>query len=69
MKIFGIIGLIIIAAAIWLKNEKAQDVLFIIGGLSLLVYSIYIEDAIFIVLQALFILSSLAELLKLKKKI
>ena len=34
--ISGIIGLLVIAWAIWLKNERQQDVLFIIGGVSLL---------------------------------
>jgi len=34
MQIFGILGLLIITYAVWLKNEKRQDLLFIFGGLS-----------------------------------
>ena len=68
MIIFGIIGLLLISYAVWLKNEKQQDFLFIAGGLSLLIYSIFIQDTIFIVLQIVFIISSFIELVKLFKK-
>lgn len=63
----GVIGLVIISAAIWMKNEKNQDILFIIGGVSLLLYSISIENIIFSILQFVFILSALVELVRLKK--
>lgn len=65
MTIFGVIGLIVISISIWLKNEKRQDVLFIIGGIFLLVYSISIENLIFSALQIVFIISALAEIVKL----
>lgn len=68
MIIFGIIGLLIISFSIWLKNERLQDVLFVAGGISLLVYSIHIKDVIFIILQVVFIASALVELLQLKQK-
>jgi len=68
MIIFGILGLITITVAIWLKNEKTQDVLFILGGALLLVYSVYQKDIIFIILQAVFIISSFLELVKLNKR-
>lgn len=67
MVIFGIAGLLLISYAIWLKNEKRQDFLFILGGMALLIYSIFIKDLIFIVLQIVFIISSLVELIKLSK--
>ena len=63
-KIFGIIGLLIITAGVLIKKEKKQDLLFIIGGLALLIYSIYISDWIFIILQIVFILTAAWELLK-----
>ncbi|MDE1970072.1 MAG: hypothetical protein KGI50_00625 [Patescibacteria group bacterium] len=66
--IFGILGLLIISVAIWLKNEKRQDVLFMIGGVFLLVYSINIRDSIFIILQIVFIASATIELLQLRGK-
>ena len=65
--IFGILGLLIISYAIWLKNEIKQDGFFVIGGLLLLAYSIYINDKIFIILQIVFITSAFIEIFKIKK--
>ena len=65
--ISGVIGLIIISVAIWIKNEKRQDILFIIGGLFLLLYSISIKNVIFSVLQTVFILSAFIEVVRMKK--
>ncbi len=67
-KFFGIIGLLLITAGVLIKSEKKQDLLFIVGGLALLIYSIYIGDWIFIVLQIVFILTAVWELFKLSKK-
>ena len=67
-KVFGILGLLLITAGVLIKSEKKQDVFFAIGGLSLLIYSIYIKDWIFIVLQIVFILTAVIELIKLQKK-
>ncbi|KKT82561.1 MAG: hypothetical protein A3B99_00775 [Candidatus Yanofskybacteria bacterium RIFCSPHIGHO2_02_FULL_44_12b] len=64
----GISGLVLVSIAIWLKKEKGQDILFILGGGLLLIYSAYLKNTIFIVLQGVFILSALLELLKLNKK-
>lgn len=64
--IFGIIGLLLISFSIWLKNERRQDILFVVGGASLLVYSISIGDVIFTILQTVFIVSALIELAKLR---
>ena len=66
MITFGIVGLILISWGLWVKNEIKQDLIFIVGGICLLVYSSYIENIIFIVLQAVFILSALIELIKIK---
>lgn len=66
---FGIIGLLIISFAIWLKNERKQDILFILGGISLLIYSITINNLIFIILQIVFITSASIELFKMRKNI
>ncbi len=66
--IFGIIGLLIISFAIWFKNEHKQDILFVLGGVSLLIYSVSIKDFIFIILQIVFIISALIELLQLRGK-
>ena len=64
----GILGLVVASVAIWIKKEKYQDILFILGGLLLLGYSIAIHDPIFIILQIIFILSAVIELVILSKK-
>lgn len=65
--IFGIIGLLIISYSIWVKKEKRQDILFIVGGTFLLLYSISIQSTIFIILQVVFITSALLELKKMNR--
>ena len=65
--IFGIMGLLIISFAIWLRNEKRQDILFIIGGTLLFFYSISIKNVIFIILQIVFVTSALIELLRIRQ--
>jgi len=60
----GIIGLLIICAAIWFRDQKWQDILFVAGGAALLVYSIGIGDKVFITLQIVFIVSAAIELFK-----
>ncbi|MFA5076688.1 MAG: hypothetical protein WC480_04735 [Patescibacteria group bacterium] len=67
-KIFGVIGLIGIIVGVLIKNEKKQDVFFILGGVFLLAYSSYLRDWIFITLQAVFIIVAAAELIKLSSR-
>lgn len=54
-KIFGIVGLILLCDSILVKKRKKRDILTIIGGLALLIYSIYLKDLIFIILQTVYI--------------
>lgn len=68
MLIFGIIGLLIISYAIWIRKEVRRDEWFIVGGIALLVYSIYIHDWVFIILQVVFITSAVLEMLKARRK-
>ena len=63
-KIIGILGLLFISAGVVITNRKREDTLFILGGLCLAVYSIYIGDLIFIVLQIVFIASAVYNLVK-----
>jgi len=69
-QITGAIGLtlIIIGVLIKEKTRKMRDLFYIIGGLSLLTYSIYLKNFIFITLQAAFTLSALYDLIKISKK-
>lgn len=57
-KLIGAIGLILISIGIVVKNRKKQDVFYIAGGICLEIYSIYIRDVIFIILQIIFTLAA-----------
>ncbi len=65
-KIIGAIGLLLISIGIITKKRKNQNILYIIGGLCLEIYSIYIGDLIFIILQLVFIIAAIYNLLKTK---
>jgi len=72
-KLTGIIGLILIILGniFTLKKElrkKYSYSLFLIGGIGLLIYSISINDLIFIILQSVFIIISLVEIILVNKK-
>ena len=67
MIILGVIGLLLVSYALWIKSEKRQNIAFIIGGLFLLGYSVDIRDTVFIVLQVIFILSASLELIRMRK--
>jgi lipid-A-disaccharide synthase-like uncharacterized protein len=72
-KIVGIIGLVLlIGGNILTLKEKTRKKysypLFLFGGIGLLIYSIYIKDTIFIVLQGIFIIVTLYEIIITKNK-
>ena len=70
-KLCAVLGLIAIITGISLtkiKERKRQYVLLIIGGILLEIYSIYIKDTIFIILQAVFVIFAVYDLIKLIKK-
>ncbi len=58
-KLFGAVGLLVITYGIFVHKEERKDTWFAIGGILLLVYSIYLRDTIFITLQIVFIISSI----------
>ena len=66
-KIIGALGLILISIGIVTKNRKNQDIFYVLGGLGLEIYSIYIRDVIFIILQIIFTLSAVYDLLRISK--
>ncbi|MFC1656486.1 YgjV family protein [Patescibacteria group bacterium] len=67
-KTIGAIGLVLIIIGLLRKNERQQDIIFIIGGVCLEVYSIYLGDYIFIILQAAFIIAAIYEIIKIKNE-
>lgn len=68
-KTLGAIGMILITYGIINKNELARNWLFTMGGVLLLLYSLYLRDPIFIPLQIIFTGASLYEIYKIKSKI
>ena len=66
-KLIGALGLIWISLGVLLKNRKLRNILFIFGGLFLIVYSSYIKDAIFIILQMVFILAAAYDLINIRR--
>jgi hypothetical protein len=67
-KIIGIIGLLLITFGVLQKKEITQDKFFILGGIFLGLYSLYIKDYIFISLQVVFVLATIYDLHKAKLK-
>jgi len=65
-KLIGALGLILLSMGIITKKRKTQDTYYIIGGLCLETYSIYIGDLIFITLQIIFILSVVYDSIKIR---
>ena len=68
IKIIGIVGLLLISTGIITKKRKAQDILYIFGGLCLATYSTYLKDAIFVILQIIFISAAGYDLIKIRLK-
>jgi len=66
-KIIGAIGLLLISIGIITKNRKTQNQLYIVGSVCLEAYSIYLGDTVFIILQIIFTLASIYDLIKITK--
>ena len=58
------LGSILVAYAVFLKKEKRQDVLLLIGAGCLMVYSLWIENLIFLIAMSGLFLASFIEWLE-----
>lgn len=67
-NVIGVLGLIFVIFGLLQRKEIKEDIFFLIGGVFLIVYSIYLRNAIFIILQAAFILATIWEIIKIRKK-
>lgn len=65
-KILGILGLLLITSGVLLHKRKIQDILFILGGISLGLYSYFIKDTIFLSLQIIFIIAAVYDYFKVR---
>lgn len=54
-KLIGALGILLVAIGILRKDRKQQDVFYMAGGVCLEIYSVVIQDVIFIILQLIFI--------------
>ncbi len=66
-QIPGILGIIFLISGILAKKKiKSHNPFFILGGISLLIYSYTIGDMIFIMLQVVYIIASVYEFFKIR---
>lgn len=68
MKLIGAFGLLLISIGIVTKQRRNQDLLYIVGGVALEAYSIFIGDPIFIVLQIIFTVAAVYDFFKVKPR-
>ena len=71
VAVIGLVSIIIGTSAIVSKREFRRRYVYpllILGGICLEIYSIYIGDLIFIILQGVFIISSAYGLIKMNEK-
>ena len=72
LKVIGILGLISIITGTFMislkKNFRRKHIypFLLLGGIFLMIYSIYIKDPIFIILQGVYILIVIYDIIKLK---
>jgi hypothetical protein len=66
-RILGAAGLVFISIGVIEKDRIHQNVYFIIGGLLLEIYAVYLRDIIYIPLQLIFVAASAYEIYHLKK--
>ncbi|MCA9364332.1 MAG: hypothetical protein KC736_00345 [Candidatus Moranbacteria bacterium] len=69
MDIFTLVGgagLLLISTGVITKNRTKQNILYIIGGIFLGIYSAYLENMIFIILQLIFVLSAIYDLWRIR---
>ena len=62
-----IVGTPLVSGSLKVRRRYAYP-LFILGGVCLLIYSIYLDDLIFIILQGVFVISSIAGLIRINER-
>lgn len=63
----GAVGLLCITIGVLIGSTQKRNLLFVVGGIGLLFYSLSLKDPVFIPLQTIFILASLYEIYTVKK--
>lgn len=65
-QLSGALGLVCITIGVLLKKRVREDIFYVIGGLLLEVYSVYIRDPVFITLQIIFIGAAVYDFIKIQ---
>ncbi|MEW6294916.1 MAG: hypothetical protein AB1467_01305 [Candidatus Diapherotrites archaeon] len=65
-KLIGALGIILIAVGILIKKRRKQDIFYVGGGVCLLIYSVYINDLIFVILQIIFTIAAIYDFVKIQ---
>lgn len=68
-KIVGIIGLVLISWGVIKNDGYTENLFYVLGGIFMGVYSLYIGDVVFIALQIVFILSAIYAVYNYKKDV
>jgi hypothetical protein len=66
LKLIGALGLVFITIGVVERKRIRQNIYFIIGGLLLEIYAVYLRDIIYIPLQLIFVAASAYEIYHLK---
>jgi len=66
-KIIAIIGLLILTAGVLTKKSKKQNIYFVAGGILLIIYSISIKDLIIVMVQSIFTIAAVYNLIKVSR--
>jgi hypothetical protein len=67
-KIIGIAGLVLICTAMVVRRRTLRDILSFFGGIGLLIYSIHLNDLIFTILQAVYVVVVAIDFMKEKRR-
>lgn len=66
--VFGIVGLLLITYGVLSKFPLIEKKYFIFGGIFMTIYSLFMGDLIFILLQIVFLSASIYKFFKIKKQ-
>ena len=64
-EVYGVIGLLFITKGILLHDRTKQDIMFILGGVFLEIYSYLLGDVVFMTLQLIVTLAASYDLIRL----
>lgn len=65
-RVVGTLGLLLIIVGILSRDRRRQSYFHIVGGVCLEVYSLYLLDWLFIILQLVFIVAAVYNLFRLR---